>query len=149
MARKESVSGEASVAGREADRRLLLSVRRNHLRRNAIFKLVIVTLAVASAIVFGVTYAQCSSQPEGQPPSDRCNVIGSVCASFEWFVALLFDIYLFTFVLDLWPAKKTQGHKLSAGLMDADRRAGMVDPSRDETLRSASSSEARPSMGQV
>lgn len=31
----------------------------------------------------------------------------SVAAIFEWIIAFVFDIYLATFVLDLWPAAKT------------------------------------------
>lgn len=55
------------------------------------------------------------------PPSARCNSIGSVAGAFEWFIAALFDVYLFTFILDLWPATKTEGHHFDPSLVEADR----------------------------
>lgn len=94
---------------------------RKHLRRNAIWKLCVVSFAIAGAIVFGVTYGVCSSQPNDVAPSAKCNTIGSVAATFEWLIAFIYDVYLFTLVLDLWPAHKTRGHKFEDGLIDADR----------------------------
>lgn len=37
------------------------------------------------------------------------------------FIALLFDFYLFTFVLDLWPAHKTVGHAFHDALIGEDK----------------------------
>lgn len=65
---------------------------RNHLKRNKWIKLFVVVWAVIGAIIFGITYSQ---------------DMRSVAAIFEWIIAFVFDIYLATFVLDLWPAAKT------------------------------------------
>ncbi|SCV69554.1 BQ2448_2574 [Microbotryum intermedium] len=94
---------------------------RNHLRRNAIIKLVIVSVAVAGAIGFGVTYGICSGASNGVAPRTRCNVIQSTAASLEWFIAFLFFLYICTFILDLWPAHKTEGRKFHPGLIEADK----------------------------
>ncbi|KAL8280353.1 hypothetical protein RQP46_007270 [Phenoliferia psychrophenolica] len=95
---------------------------RKHLRRNAIWKLVIVSLAIAFAIVFGATYgASSKSQDKTVAPTGKDNVIKSVAGATEWFIAFLFDAYLFTLALDLWPATKTRGHKFDPSLIEADR----------------------------
>lgn len=62
-------------------------VDRKHLRRAAIFKLVIVVVALSGAIAFGATYAVCAGASNDAPPDARCNVIQSVAASLEWFIA--------------------------------------------------------------
>ncbi|KWU43465.1 hypothetical protein RHOSPDRAFT_13637, partial [Rhodotorula sp. JG-1b] len=84
-------------------------VERKHLRRNAIIKWIIVGTAVAAAIAFVGTYATCAGQPDNQPLSGRCDRIKSVAAVLEWLIALLYGVYLMTFGLDLWPARKTRG----------------------------------------
>jgi hypothetical protein len=96
-------------------------VERAHLRRNAIWKLCVVSFAIAGAIIFGATYGVCANQPDDVRPDAHCNVIQSVAAAFEWFIAFLYDVYLFTLVLDLWPATKTRGHTFHDGLKDLDR----------------------------
>ncbi|SCZ97074.1 BZ3500_MvSof-1268-A1-R1_Chr4-2g06974 [Microbotryum saponariae] len=96
-------------------------VDRNHLRRNAIIKLVIVSVAVAGAIGFGVTYGICAGANNDVAPTSRCNVVQSAAASLEWFIAFLFFLYICTFILDLLPARKTEGHKFHPGLIEADK----------------------------
>lgn len=82
-------------------------VDRKHLRRAAIIKLCIVVVALSGAIAFGATYGACASEPSDAPPSGRCNIIQSAAASLEWFIAALFDLFILSFVVDLWPARKT------------------------------------------
>jgi uncharacterized membrane protein SirB2 len=97
-------------------------LERRHLRRNAIIKLVIVSIAIAGAVCFGGTYGASSNKycPSDVPPSRHCDVIGSVAAAFEWFIAFLYALYLGTFVLDLWPAHKTVGHAFHDALIGED-----------------------------
>ncbi|KAL7411454.1 Frag1/DRAM/Sfk1 family-domain-containing protein [Mrakia frigida] len=83
---------------------------RPHLMRNSMLKLVIVFSAIAVAITFGVLYAQCGGDVNyGDTPSavTRCKRITGAAAVCEWVIALIFDAYLFTLVLDLWPAGKS------------------------------------------
>jgi len=80
---------------------------RAHLRRNAIMKAVIITLAFAGAIAFVGLYASCRNQPNDQPLSASCNRQTSAAAVLEWTIAVLYGFYVLTFVLDLWPAAKT------------------------------------------
>ncbi|KAK4704515.1 hypothetical protein P7C70_g1690, partial [Phenoliferia sp. Uapishka_3] len=95
---------------------------RKHLRRNAIWKLVIVAVAIAFAIVFGATYGACRhTQNADVAPQGRCNTVKSVSAACEWFIAFVFDVYLLTLALDLWPAHKTKGHTFDHSLIEADR----------------------------
>jgi hypothetical protein len=122
-----------------------LSPDRAHLRRTAIFKLVIVIAALASktstvliltrakltsslnrigAIAFAITLGFCRSTGNSTsetPLTPRCNVIGSVAGGLEWAIAFLFGFYLFTFILDLWPARKTTGHMFDEKLIEGDR----------------------------
>ena len=37
------------------------------------------------------------------------------------FIAFLYDVYLATFGLDLWPARKTVGHKFDPSLVEQDK----------------------------
>jgi len=84
---------------------------RKHLKRNAIIKIAVVTLAVILAICFGGTYAACSGNG-GPAYGSRCNIITSVAAALEWTIAMLYDLFLATFILDLWPAAKTSPRHL-------------------------------------
>lgn len=70
------------------------STDRSHLRRNAILKLTIVVLAITGAIVFASTYAVCASAPNDIVPTGKCDVVQSVAAAFEWFIAFLFQSFL-------------------------------------------------------
>ncbi|GAA6060190.1 hypothetical protein JCM10212_005191 [Sporobolomyces blumeae] len=97
-------------------------VERKHLRRNMYIKWVIVGVAICSAIAFGATYGVCASTPDGQPLTPRCDRIKSASGVLEWFIAFLYDVYLFTFGLDLWPAHKTRGHTFDEKLIDQDRQ---------------------------
>ncbi|KAM0749497.1 hypothetical protein T439DRAFT_327184 [Meredithblackwellia eburnea MCA 4105] len=97
-------------------------VERKHLRRNAIWKICIVSVAIAFAIVFGVTYGICSGGNDNVAPTKKCNGVQSLAAATEWFIAFIYDVYLFTFILDLWPATKTYGHKFNPELIEADRK---------------------------
>lgn len=54
------------------------------------WKLCIVVLAIAGAVVFASTYAVCASAPSDMVPTGRCDVVQSVAASFEWFIGFLF-----------------------------------------------------------
>lgn len=76
---------------------------------------------VAGAIVFGATYGACAGKlnKTGNITS-RCNIIRSVTASFEWFIAFLFALFILSFVFDLWPAHKTRGHKFAPELVHRD-----------------------------
>lgn len=94
---------------------------RKHLRRNAILKLCIVVIAIAGAIAFAATYAVCAGVPNDAPPDARCNVIQSTAASLEWFIAFLFDLFIISYISDLWPASKTEGRKFTPSLIEKDR----------------------------
>ncbi|ORY74742.1 Frag1/DRAM/Sfk1 family-domain-containing protein [Leucosporidium creatinivorum] len=94
---------------------------RKHLKRNAIMKLIIITIAIAGAIGFGVCYGLSAGAANDAPPSPRDNIIQSVAASLEWFIAFLYDLYIMTYVVDLWPATKTEGHKFTPSLIEKDR----------------------------
>lgn len=134
-------------------------VDRNHLRRNAIMKLTIVVTAIAGAIAFGSCYGASSGVSNDVAPTGKDDVIQSVAASLEWFIAcelclvafrsrrsvlerstkalrsrksspkltflphhtVLFDLYIFTYVVDFWPATKTVGHKFTPSLIEKDR----------------------------
>ncbi|KAJ9101253.1 hypothetical protein QFC21_003472 [Naganishia friedmannii] len=76
---------------------------RQHLRRNSIYKLIIVTFAVCEAIAFGVLYGICS----GKADSARCNRITSGAAAMEWAVSFTLIFYWLSLVMDLWPSGKT------------------------------------------
>ncbi|GAA5968591.1 hypothetical protein JCM11641_007688 [Rhodosporidiobolus odoratus] len=96
-------------------------VDRKHLKRNAIIKWLIVAFAICGAIAFGATYGVCAGQPNDQPPSGRCDTIQSVAAVLEWLIAFLYDVYLLSLALDLWPAHKTVGHKFQDRLIEEDK----------------------------
>ncbi|KAL7416577.1 Frag1/DRAM/Sfk1 [Mrakia frigida] len=83
---------------------------RAHLVRNSILKLIVLVLALAVAISFGVLFIVCDGDVNyGESPSEvtRCNRITSAAAVCEWVVAFIFAAYLFTLVLDLWPSGKS------------------------------------------
>ncbi|WWD18139.1 hypothetical protein CI109_102588 [Kwoniella shandongensis] len=82
---------------------------RKSLKRNSILKLVVVTIAVATAIAFGSTYAVCggNSTPYKSHSAETCNKITSVAASLEWAVSFILVFYFLTLVADLWPAGKS------------------------------------------
>ncbi|GAA5912101.1 Frag1/DRAM/Sfk1 family protein [Sporobolomyces salmoneus] len=96
-------------------------VERAHLRRAAIIKWIIVGTAIAAAIAFGATYGVCAGQPSGVPLTPRCDRIKSAAGVLEWFIAFLYDVYLATFGLDLWPARKTVGHHFDSSLIEQDK----------------------------
>ncbi|ORY24888.1 Frag1/DRAM/Sfk1 family-domain-containing protein [Naematelia encephala] len=82
---------------------------RAHLLRNAIIKLLVILLAIVSAIGFGATYAVCggnSTATRGHS-AQTCNRITSAAAALEWTVAFILVFYFFTLVADLWPAGKS------------------------------------------
>ncbi|KAI5449312.1 hypothetical protein NCC49_004814 [Naganishia albida] len=76
---------------------------RNHLKRNSIYKLIIVTFAILEAIGFGILYAICS----GEANTPRCNRITSGAAAMEWAVSFTLIFYWLSLVMDLWPAGKS------------------------------------------
>ncbi|KAI8457692.1 Frag1/DRAM/Sfk1, partial [Phakopsora pachyrhizi] len=76
---------------------------RPHLKRNALLKALIVVIAIAVAIVFGILYISC----RGKATSPKCNVIISTAGACEWTVSIILVFYFMTFILDLWPAAKT------------------------------------------
>ncbi|GHJ88178.1 hypothetical protein NliqN6_4580 [Naganishia liquefaciens] len=76
---------------------------RNHLKRNSIYKLIVVTFAIAEAIAFGILYAICS----GDAYTSRCNRVTSGAAAMEWAVAFTLIFYWLSLVMDLWPSGKT------------------------------------------
>lgn len=83
---------------------------RSHLLRNAVLKLIIVTLAICMAITFGVLYAFGKRNDIESPDpavSAKGNRLTSAAAVLEWSIALVLDAYFFTLVLDLWPASKS------------------------------------------
>lgn len=96
-------------------------VGRNHLRQSAIIKIVIVSFALAGAIVFAVSLGICRRRTPGVAPTERCNIIRSVAGAAEWFIAFLFAGYLFSIVLDFWPARKTAGNQFDPALIEADK----------------------------
>lgn len=77
---------------------------RQHLWRNSIAKLIIVTLAILCAIAFGVTYKISGG---GSATDEKANRVGSGAAGLEWAVAFILVFYFFTLVADLWPAGKS------------------------------------------
>lgn len=83
---------------------------RSHLLRNAVLKLIIVTLAICMAITFGVLYGLGKKNDINSPnPAEAAkgNRLTSAAAVLEWSIALVLDAYFFTLVLDLWPASKS------------------------------------------
>lgn len=64
------------------------------LRFSYIIKLIIIVLAIICAIVLGALFNKDNFQ--------------SIAAVFEWLVAFLFDLYLWTLVYDLYPAVHTK-----------------------------------------
>ncbi|KAK9895155.1 hypothetical protein P389DRAFT_190468 [Cystobasidium minutum MCA 4210] len=70
-----------------------------HLARNLYTKLFIVIAAIAFAIAFAATYLVCGGKTAG-----NCTNTTNASAILEWTAALLADLYLATFVLDLYPA---------------------------------------------
>lgn len=94
---------------------------RAHLRRSAIIKLVIVSLAIVGVIIFGVTLGICRSRA-GVAPTAKCNTTRSISGVAEWFIATLYDAYLFSLVLDLYPAHKTGGSTFTPELIEEDRK---------------------------
>jgi len=83
---------------------------RKHLLRCSIYKLVVVTITVLSAIGFGVSYALSNRTSKGcdvVPLNSYCNRTANVAAGFEWTTAFLLVFYFFTLVADLWPAGKS------------------------------------------
>eukprot|EP01117_Protostelium_nocturnum_P004899 TRINITY_DN1777_c0_g1_i1.p1 TRINITY_DN1777_c0_g1~~TRINITY_DN1777_c0_g1_i1.p1 ORF type:complete len:273 (+),score=50.69 TRINITY_DN1777_c0_g1_i1:188-1006(+) len=76
---------------------------RKHLKRNATIKLVLVLLAILFVIIFAILYGVC----RGDAYRDNCDPVISAAAVIEWIVAFIFDAYLITLVLDLYPAIKT------------------------------------------
>jgi len=100
---------------------------RAHLKRNTIFKLVIVSVAIVFAIAFGILYAICKGDAGTDDPA-RCDGTTSTAAVFEWLIAYLFDVYLFTLVLDLYPAIKTS---VGYGERHPDRVKEREDRKRD------------------
>ncbi|KAA1068602.1 hypothetical protein PGT21_019374 [Puccinia graminis f. sp. tritici] len=73
------------------------------LRRNAMIKLWIVSIATVLAVVFGVLFLSCG----GLVRSSRDNLLLSGAAVCEWAVSFLLTFYFLTFVLDFYPAAKT------------------------------------------
>ncbi|KAJ9110632.1 hypothetical protein QFC19_001461 [Naganishia cerealis] len=69
---------------------------RNHLKRNSVYKLIIVTIAVLEAIAFGSLYAVCS----GKASTARCNRVTSGAAAMEWAVAFTLIFYWLSLVMD-------------------------------------------------
>ncbi|GAA6030856.1 hypothetical protein JCM8097_008909 [Rhodosporidiobolus ruineniae] len=97
-------------------------VDRPHLKRNAIIKWLIVGCAIAGAIAFAATYGVCAGQGNDTTPlTSRCDTIKSVAAVLEWVIAFLFDAYLISLIFDLWPARKTIGHRFEPRLIEEDR----------------------------
>ncbi|ORY79719.1 Frag1/DRAM/Sfk1, partial [Leucosporidium creatinivorum] len=81
---------------------------RKHLHRNSIIKMVVIGLAYIGAALFIICYIVGRGVWDSDNrPTGGASVIKSVAAVFEWTVAFVFDAYLATFVLDLWPAHKT------------------------------------------
>ncbi|ORX35398.1 Frag1/DRAM/Sfk1 family-domain-containing protein [Kockovaella imperatae] len=82
---------------------------RPHLLRNSILKLIIVTLAICTAIAFAVTYGYCDGNSvavKGHSAA-KCNRVTSAAAALEWTVAFILVFYFFTLAADLWPAGKS------------------------------------------
>ncbi|KAK8865681.1 hypothetical protein IAR55_000826 [Kwoniella newhampshirensis] len=82
---------------------------RKSLKRNSILKLIVVFVAVVTAIAFGSTYAVCggNSTPYKSHSAETCNKITSAAASLEWAVAFILVFYFLTLCADLWPAGKS------------------------------------------
>ncbi|BGP27134.1 hypothetical protein JCM10295v2_006098 [Rhodotorula toruloides] len=130
-------------------------IDRNHLRRNAILKWIIVVLAICCAICFGATYGVCAGSGSKKPLTSRCDRIKSVAAIFEWTIAGLYGIYLGTMGLDLWPAHKTRDHLgLSKDfLIEGDRNNTLhkhknpaLPGARGGVLEDVENGTARPSL---
>ncbi|POY75928.1 hypothetical protein BMF94_1012 [Rhodotorula taiwanensis] len=111
-------------------------VERKHLKRNAIIKWIIVGFAIACAIAFVGTYAACAGQPKNQPLTPKCNRVKSVAAVLEWTIAACYGVYLLTFGLDLFPARKTRGHKFEERLITEDKN-NTLHAHKDRTLPGA------------
>jgi len=82
---------------------------RRSLKRNAIIKLVVVTIAIAVAISFAVTYSRCygNATPTNGHTAQYCNRLTSAAAILEWAVSFILTFYFLTLAADLWPAGKS------------------------------------------
>ncbi len=78
---------------------------RNHLKRNAIAKLIVVFFAIAGAIVFGATYALSNSTSKGcnaTPLTPYCNRMTNISGGAEWSVAFVLFFYFLTVSSGAW-----------------------------------------------
>lgn len=82
---------------------------RKSLLRNSIYKLVIVTIAIACAIAFGATYGTCGGEvfATSKHTAEECQKITAAAGALEWTVAFILFFYFLTLVADLWPAGKS------------------------------------------
>jgi len=102
---------------------------RNHLRRNSIIKVIVLTVAICVAVAFAALYGVCHGNG-GDEATPHCDKVTSAAAVCEWTVSFLLAIYFATFVLDLWPAAKTSPRYLRRleKRNAADGEKGLVAP---------------------
>ena len=85
------------------------------LKASFISKLTIVTLGLIAIIILGSLMGHCSNKvPEGGSDYTYCNAADSSAAALEWFIAVLFCLYIFSIIFDLYPARYTSKHRQTA-----------------------------------
>ncbi|GAA97230.1 uncharacterized protein L969DRAFT_42935 [Mixia osmundae IAM 14324] len=79
-----------------------------HLKRNAILKIVIVTVAIIVAIAFAALYGKCRGEGSlGPGRASNCDAITGAAGICEWTVSFILAGYFATLILDLYPSWKT------------------------------------------
>ncbi|WWC73422.1 uncharacterized protein I206_107389 [Kwoniella pini CBS 10737] len=90
---------------------------RRHLKRNGIFKMIVVALAVILSGTFGGFYSYCGGKPFTDDDShtpDQCEIATNISAILEWSIAFSLNLYFITLVIDLWPSRRTSRRYVSA-----------------------------------
>lgn len=118
---------------------------RAHLRRNSIYKMTVVSIAIVVAIAFGATYAVCGGDA-GPGEAAHCSAVTSAAAVCEWLVAFILVLYFASLAVDLWPASKRSDRHRRREEKFA-RRTALHNIGVEEEMREApvSSSAARAS----
>ena len=75
-------------------------------------KLVVVIPGIIAIIIMGCLMKKCDDRtPPGASDYLTCNGPDSAAASLEWFITVLFCLYLLTMVFDMYPSRMTSRHR--------------------------------------
>ena len=85
------------------------------LRASFVKKLTIGVVGVVAIIILGSLMGHCNNVvPANGSDYTYCNTSESSAAALEWFIAVLFCIYILSVIFDLYPARYTSKHRKSA-----------------------------------